>query len=142
MVNQQVLERISKLLGYATAEERSEIQQVMKESTAVWVPLPGPQSQAFDSEADIVYYGGAAGGGKSDLLIGLALTQHLRSIIFRREATQLIALQDRLLDEVLQSRSGWNGQDDILRLPGRQIEFLTILSALGAVLRCGWAMAR
>jgi len=123
MENQQVLERISNLLGYATAEERAEIQRVMKESTAVWVPLPGPQSQAFDSEADIVYYGGAAGGGKSDLLIGLALTQHLRSIIFRREATQLIALQDRLLDEVLQSRSGWNGQDDILRLPGRQIEF-------------------
>ena len=58
----------------------------------------------------------------SDLLLGLALTAHRRSIVFRREATQLIGLEDRLLDEILKSRNGWNGQQSILRLPGRQIE--------------------
>lgn len=30
----------------------------------VWVPLPGPQTEAYYSEADILGYGGAAGGGK------------------------------------------------------------------------------
>jgi hypothetical protein len=121
--NQRVLDRISCLLGYATPEERVEIQKIAGITAPVWVPLPGPQTQAYECEADITYYGGAAGGGKSDLLLGLALTQHLRSIIFRREATQLVALQDRLLDEILKSRDGWNGQEDILRLPVRQIEF-------------------
>src|SRR5262245_34283594 len=37
-----------------------------------WQPEPGPQQTAYDSAADIVLYGGAAGGGKTDLLLGLA----------------------------------------------------------------------
>ena len=41
-----------------------------------------PQRTAYDSMADILLYGGSAGGGKTDLGIGLALTQHSRSIIF------------------------------------------------------------
>jgi hypothetical protein len=39
---------------------------------------------AFESEADILGYGGAGGGGKTDLLLGLAATKHHQSIIFRR----------------------------------------------------------
>lgn len=49
-----------------------------------WLPLPGPQTEAFYSEADELLYGGAAGGGKTDLLLGLAGTSHYSSIIFRR----------------------------------------------------------
>jgi hypothetical protein len=45
---------------------------------------PNPQRLAFESEADILGYGGAGGGGKTDLLLGLAATQHHQSIIFRR----------------------------------------------------------
>lgn len=63
--------------------------------SSLWQPLPGPQTQAFTSLADVVGYGGAAGGGKSDLAIGLALTQHSRSVIFRREALQARDLFDR-----------------------------------------------
>ena len=47
------------------------------------MPLPGPQTQALQTEADVLFYGGAAGGGKSDLLIGAALNEHTRSILFR-----------------------------------------------------------
>jgi hypothetical protein len=61
----------------------------------LWTPLPGPQTEAYYCRADELFYGGAAGGGKSDLLLGLALTQHQRAIIFRREYPQLKALIDR-----------------------------------------------
>lgn len=68
--------------------------------------------------------GNSAGGGKSDLLLGLALTAHRRSIIFRREAPQLQGILDRLHQEILKSKAGYNGQDKIQRLSkGRQIEF-------------------
>jgi hypothetical protein len=60
-----------------------------------WKPLPGPQSLALNSEADILFYGGAAGGGKSDLLLGAAGSRHQRSIIFRREYPQLKGIVDR-----------------------------------------------
>lgn len=58
-----------------------------------FVPNPGPQTQAYYSEADILLYGGQAGGGKSQLLLGLACEAHQRSIIFRREGSQLDGLE-------------------------------------------------
>jgi hypothetical protein len=88
----------------------------------VWTPIPGPQLEAFESEADILYFGGAAGGSKSDLLLGLSLTQHRQSLILRREATQTQALIDRMT-EILGSRDGYNSQHLIWRLTGRQVEF-------------------
>jgi hypothetical protein len=89
-----------------------------------WSPLPGPQSIAYNSKADIIGYGGAAGGGKSDLACGKALTQHERVMILRREATQLTGIIDRFT-ELLGGRDGFNGQERIWRLPDRgvQIEF-------------------
>jgi len=79
------------------------------------------------SAADELFYGGAAGGGKTDLVLGLALTAHRRAIIFRREYPQIKAMVDRLA-EILGTRRGWNGQERIWRLAGpqtgrRQIEF-------------------
>lgn len=60
----------------------------------IWKPLPR-QRIAYKNPADELFYGGAAGGGKSDLLLGLALYEHQRSIIFRREYEQLKAMLDR-----------------------------------------------
>lgn len=91
----------------------------------VWQPLPGPQTQAYESLSDVIGYGGAAGGGKTDLAIGKALTQHRRVAIFRREATQLVGVVDRLA-EMLGSRDGYNGAERIWRAAGPrsvQIEF-------------------
>lgn len=58
---------------------------------ALWIPHPQntPQQMAYDSEADVLGYGGAAGGGKTDLLLGLAFTRHKKSRIFRRLYTDL-----------------------------------------------------
>ena len=52
---------------------------VQSTATMAWVPNPGPQTQAFLCEADELFYGGEAGGGKTDLGIGLALTAHRRA---------------------------------------------------------------
>lgn len=88
-----------------------------------WVPQPGPQLEAFLCQADQLLYGGAAGGGKSDLAIGLALTKHQRTLYVRREATQLQPVVERVT-EVLGGRDGYNGSEKVWRLGGgRQIQF-------------------
>lgn len=88
-----------------------------------WTPLPGPQVMALESKADIVFFGGAAGGGKSDMLLGAALTKHRRSIIFRREYPQLKGLEDRAR-EIVRDRGQYNSTDKVWKLPkGRQMEF-------------------
>ncbi|MGP8153382.1 MAG: terminase [Smithella sp.] len=116
------VENINDLLKYLGPEELKEFKEIHAANTPIWVELDGPQTEAYHSLADVTYYGGAAGGGKSDLLLGLALREHHKSIIFRRQSVQLVGIQSRLLDDILKSRKGWNGQDDILRLPDRQIE--------------------
>ena len=87
----------------------------------IWVPTPGPQTDAYHCNADILFYGGATGGGKTDLAIGLALTSHYRSIIYRRESKQLQAIIDRI-SEVRGSRDGFNSQTNIWRMQDRQVE--------------------
>lgn len=88
----------------------------------VWVPNPGPQTDAFFCEADELFYGGQAGGGKSDLLIGLALTAHTDSVLLRR-------LNDDVKDLAKRGRSiagdgaGYNGQDRILSLNDAAVRF-------------------
>lgn len=61
-----------------------------------WLPQHGPQTEAFHSLADETLYGGAAGGGKTDLLLGLATTMHQRSLIFRSQSKDLDGLWERL----------------------------------------------
>jgi hypothetical protein len=103
-------------------EHKAKLSQFLTQTQAVWTPLPGPQSLAKDSEADILFYGGSAGGGKTDLCVGMAVTEHKKSIIFRREATQLTGIIDRLT-EIIGNRNGFNGQEKIWRMTDRQIEF-------------------
>jgi len=73
-----------------------------------WMPNPGPQTDAYFSQANVLLYGGQGGGGKSDLGLGLAFTAHERSLVLRREYTNLGALIDRTL-AINGSRSGFNG---------------------------------
>ncbi len=79
-----------------------------------WRALPGPQSDAYRSEADIIGYGGAAGGGKTDLACGKAITDHRKVAIFRRVGTELTAIEDRL-EELFGGREGYNSQKGVWR---------------------------
>ncbi|MGH9821716.1 MAG: terminase [Blastocatellia bacterium] len=76
--------------------ERSELLSILQKDKRPWKPLPGPQTLAYHSLADKLFYGGAAGGGKTDLLVGLAGTAHYKSIIFRREFPQLKDVVQRI----------------------------------------------
>ncbi len=73
-----------------------------------WIPNPGPQTDAFFCQADVLLYGGHAAGGKTDLLGGLALMKHKRSLIMRRQYTDLGALIERFR-EIDGSYDGFNG---------------------------------
>lgn len=87
-----------------------------------WIPNPGPQSDAYFSEADELFYGGAAGGGKTDLVCGIALNNHYKSLIVRREGPDLDAMEGRL-KEIIGHTNGWNGQDRKWRLKkGQEIK--------------------
>lgn len=88
-----------------------------------WAPIKGPQTQAYNSRADITGYGGAAGGGKTDLIAGLSLEEHERVLILRREKAQTEGIIQRF-DEILGNRVGFNSQKSIWHIPGRSlIEF-------------------
>lgn len=114
---------IADLLTYLTIEEIAELDQLINDPSRLFWPLPGPQTAAYYSTADIIGYGGAAGGGKSYLAIGKALTQHHKVMILRREATQLTGIIDDMT-ALLGSRDGYNGTERIWRLPNKkQIEF-------------------
>lgn len=102
------------LLAYLTDEERAELDSLLTSDKTIWRPLPGPQTMAYDSMADIIGYGGAAGGGKTDLACGKSLTQHRKIGIFRLNGTELTGVLDRIT-ELLGGRNGYNGKDNIWR---------------------------
>lgn len=101
-------------LEFLTEQERQELDRLLVSDPVKWRPLPGPQSQAFASEATVVGYGGAAGGGKTDLAIGLSITGHRKVGIFRQNGTELTGIVDRMTD-ILGTRDGYNGTEKIWR---------------------------
>lgn len=116
---------IAEALPYLTAEERRELDRLLIAGMPVWMPQIGPQTEALRTEADIIFYGGQAGGGKTDLLLGAAMTEHQHSIIFRREAVQLVGIIERAIT-IQGGRTGFNSQDNVWHLPGegnRVLEF-------------------
>lgn len=109
---------IEELCGYLTDEERAELEKLLAAdiSEVAWRPLPGPQTLAYHSTADVIGFGGAAGGGKTDLACGLALTAHYVAQIFRREGTEVTAIVDRMV-EIVGHRNGLGGKPPIWRDP-------------------------
>jgi hypothetical protein len=115
MTQASTLDEVVALLNQIPPEEaKNLIESAFKLTEGlVWVPNPGPQMAAYDSEADELFYGGSAGGGKTDLSIGLALTKHRRSLILRKYLDDARDMSERMLaiiEEKGGDRSGWQGQ--------------------------------
>src|SRR5581483_10923837 len=120
------LEELAAWLEKAPAELRGQVEQEAFELTKgmLWVPNPGPQTDAFHSLADELLYGGEPGGGKSDLGLGLAFTQHKRSLLLRRQYTDLSFLIERAI-AINGTRDGFSGQPPpkLRTANGRLVDF-------------------
>lgn len=75
----------------------------------IWLPQPGPQTAFITCPIDDVLYGGARGGGKTDSLLGRAITRSLRypglyrGLLLRRTYDELDEVNGRaheLLDPI------------------------------------------
>jgi hypothetical protein len=115
-----IYDKLSKL----DQKELAKIAQQFSQAAPKFIPNPGPQTEAWHSKADLLLYGGQAGGGKTALGIGLALTAHKRSLLMRRQGVDLSAMQEELL-KFYGSRDGWNGtaHGTLRTRDGRLIEF-------------------
>lgn len=116
---------LHELSASLTPRDYAEIKALLAAAAvAPWEPFPGrPQEAAFNSEAQVLGYGGAAGGGKTDLMLGLAHTAHHKSIIFRRELAQLEGIEERSR-EMFAGKGRFNSTKHKWRLDGgRLVEF-------------------
>ncbi len=120
------LDELTKLVESATPEDRafllSQAEDVAHKNP--WTPTPGPQMEAYYNPADILLYGGQAGGGKTDLVLGVAFTQQTNSLIMRRKYTDLGGVIERA--EMLNGgQRGFNKQPPpkLKRRDGRIIDF-------------------
>jgi hypothetical protein len=90
---------------------------------ARWVPQSTPQWLALLSKADELFYGGAAGGGKTDLALGMAIECHQKSAIFRRVYPNLKAVILRS-EEIIGNGANENKSEHIWTWKdGRILEF-------------------
>jgi hypothetical protein len=105
-----------------------DLQTKANPSRVEWQPLPGPQTAALESQADIIGYGGAAGGGKTDLALGMAALKHYRSVIFRRVFPSVRGIIERSREIFARgethAKDSYNESLHLWRLAdGRVIEF-------------------
>jgi hypothetical protein len=68
--------------------------------SSIWIPQPGPQKRALESEAQELFFGGMAGSSKTSLLVGVALTEQLHSIIYRRHYDDVSSIIDYAVEEI------------------------------------------
>lgn len=73
-----------------------------EDSICQWKPLPGPQTDVFETEAFETLFGGAAGGGKTSCAVGLAKLQGRQVLILRRTFAELE-------DSIIQEQLRWYG---------------------------------
>lgn len=94
---------------------------------ARWLPHSRPQIEAYLSEADQTFYGGAGGGGKTDLEIGLGFEEHQKTVIYRREFPQLRGIAERMVEILGGEPHAYNQQTGFFRLAdGRTIELASV----------------
>jgi len=128
MEQASVLDQLANIMGGLPAAQAEQVAllatRIKRERGLRWIASVGPQTEAYKSPADCLLYGGQGGGGKTDLLLGLAFNEHRRSLILRRQYTDLSAITERAI-QINGSRDGFNGSSPpkLRTSEGRLIEF-------------------
>ena len=94
-----------------------------------WLPNEGQQTEAYFSKADVLLYGGSAGGGKTHLELGWGINEARSGIIFRREGTQTDGLEKEG-KLVIGDDARFNGVDNEWLSPESAKEFCPPLDIL------------
>ena len=116
------LEALQHTIDKLSPEKRAKFEDLHKEILErPWIPNPGPQTDAYKSKADILLYGGAAGGGKTDLLCGLAW-HHERGFIVRRTSTELDGIIERSHD-LYEGKGDYNKVERTWKLDNGSLKF-------------------
>ena len=101
----------------------SETDEILRLANDPWIPNPGRQKEAFNCDADELLYGGAAMGGKSDLLLGVARLNYSNCLILRRTYDRLeesIIIRAR---EFYGSLNHYNQSKHYWHLPNCRVKF-------------------
>ena len=107
--------------------ERKEVEREAFEATKdmPFIPQPGPQTAAYFSEADVLLFGGSPGGGKTALGMGLALNEHHRTMVVRKNFVDLTGCLHTLDNILKQPGSAVGGNRPVYRKAnGGIIEFV------------------
>lgn len=90
------LDEVLQAYGQLPQDLQAEVAGHALEATKhlVFVPSPGPQTEGYFSEADVLLFGGSPGGGKTVLEIGLGLNAHYRTLMVRKSFTDLEGIID------------------------------------------------
>ena len=118
-------EAVNLLKGFETDHHHALAEVVVAtNSRRKWIPNAGPQQAAFLSDANELLFGGQAGPGKTDLILGLAFEKHLRTLIMRRQYTDMGALTERAI-EINDTRDGYSGSNPMkMRPAGRSDQLI------------------
>jgi len=112
--------------GALSPDKRAELDAFIDDQSKnrMWFPTVGPQLDAVNCLADVLLYGGEGGGGKTDLILGMAFEYHTRSLIIRKHYVDLTPLTDRAI-AINGTDKGYNGSPPprLKTVNGKTIDF-------------------
>ena len=122
-----ILDELLSKMEAMPEEQRKEVEREAATATKSmrFIPSPGPQTTAYLSKADVLLFGGSPGGGKTALEVGLALNEHRRAMIVRKNFVDLAGVLHTLDNILGQENSAVGGNRPVYRkAEGGVIDFL------------------